>query len=409
MASNKFLTIADISYKSADSLHNAFGFTKKVNRSYDDRFAKTGAKIGSVTNARLPTMSRFSADTSSVNIDIQALNDKGMPVSLNKNYQRAFAIDEVDMALSIDDFSERYLNPHLLSLSAEIDRDGLLLARQYAQNTVGTPGTLVNSLAEVQALFAGARRKLVENLAPAGSDLYMAATPGLNELGYTYMTSLFNPQGGISDLQTAGIVGTASGLKFFETQQVPTYSAGTYSGTPVTNGANQSGGTLVTNGWGAGTTLDVGAVFTVAGVFAVNAQSKASLGYLQQFTVTAKNAAGAAQTLSISPEIVGPGEARQNVSALPANGAAIVVVGATTVVADMGIAFHKDAFIFATADIAPPTAGAEGYTASAPELGLSICVSKQFDIRSRQTLMRLDVLGGWAPLYPQLATKVIYS
>lgn len=417
MTTNKFIDIGDVTFASAEVLTSYFGFTKKVNRSYDERFARTGAKIGSVTQARLPGMFRFTEDTSSTAIDIQALNDASMPVTLNKNYQRSFAVDLVDMSLSVDDFTKRYMVAAMKSIAAEIDRDGLLLARQYAQNAVGTPGTTPNSLTSVQALFGAARRKQVEQLTPEGDMIYVAAPASLNELGYTYMTQLFNPQNVIGDLQKEGIVAVASAMNFFESQLVPTYSAGTYGGTPLTNGANQTGSTLNTDGWSAGTTLNVGATFTIEDVYEINAQTKESLGYLKQFTVTAKNAAGATQALQISPAIVGPGDPRQNVSALPGDGKAITVLGATGVTANMGVSFHKDAFIFATADITPSNSGggdlsgnggADFFTASLPEVGLSLNCSRQYDIRSRQMLIRLDVLGGWAPLYPQLATKIIY-
>lgn len=418
MATNQFFDIGDVTFKSAESLHAYFGFTDKVNRSYDDRFARTGAKIGNVTQARLPGMFRFTADTSSTAIDIQGLNDGVMPVTLNKNYQRAFAVDLVDMSLSVDDFHNRYMVPALQSLAAEVDRDGLLTGLQYAQNAVGTPGTAPNSLQTLQALFGAAYRKEVENLAPVGDKIWVASNPAMNELGYTYMTTLFNPQAVVSDLQLTGVVGVASNMYFHTSQLQPSYTTGVYTGAGAVNGVNQSGSTLITNTWGATTTLDVGATFTVAGVFAVNAQTKQSLGYLQQFSVTAKNAAGAAQTLQISPAIVGPGDPRQNVSKLPTTGDLITVLGATAVTSNMSLAYTKDAFIFATADISPSNAGggelsgnggADFFTASVPDLNLSLNCSRQYDIRSRQMLVRLDLLGGWAPLYPQLATKIIHS
>ena len=406
MAQNRFLTIADITYASADVLHNAFGFTSKVNRSYDDRFKRSGAKVGTVTNMRLPAQFRFSSGS---DIDIQALNDASMPLTLNKLYQRSFQMDSVDLTMSIDDFEGRYLKPAMLSMAAEVDLDGLLLARQFANNAVGTPGTAPNSTATFQALVGAARRKMVENLAPAGETLYMVAPPPVNELGYTYLTNVFNPQNVIGEQYTSGVIARAGGFDWMETQLVPNYKNGTYGGTPLTNGANQSGSTLNTDGWSVGTTLDVGTVFTIADVFEVNPQTKESLGYLKQFTVTAKNAAGAVQALSISPAIIGPGDPRQNVSALPADGKAITVLGATGADDTMAIAFHKNAFVFGTADLDAATDGATSYTASVPELGLSCRVVKQFDIRSNANVMRIDLLGGWAPLYPQLATKVIFG
>jgi hypothetical protein len=419
MASNKFVDIGDISFMSAEYLHNTGGVLKRVNRSYDDRFAKTGAKIGNVTQARLPTASKFNTDTSSTNIELQALNDKGMPVTLNKNYQRSFAVDAVDLTLSVDDFMKRYMEPHLRSMSAQIERDIMLGLQAYSPNAVGTPGTAINSLATLQALVGGARQKLVENLAPIGDKFYMACSPALSALGYTYATSLFNPQGAISDLATSGTISNLGGFEWFETTLSPAMKAPTYGGTPVTNGANQSGSSLVTDGWTATTTtLPAGTVVTIADVYAINPETKESLGYLKQFTVTAASVTDGAgnSTLALSPEIIGPSDPRQNVSALPGDGKAITVLGATTVGSEAGYFFHKDAIIFATADITPSgfgggtgQGGAEFFTASAPDLDLSVHVSRQYDIRSRQFLMRLDVLGGVAPLYPQLGGKAIFK
>lgn len=414
---NKFFDIGDISFMSAESLTSYFGFTNNVNRSYDGRFAQTGAKIGSVTQARLPGQFRFSADTSSTAIDLQALNDGAMPVTLTKNYQRSFAVDLVDLSLSVDDFHERYMKPAMLSLAAEIDRDGLLTALAYAENAVGTPGTAITSLTALQALFAAAYRKEVEHLAPVNEKLWVASMPALNELGYTYMTTLFNPQAVVSDLQEKGVIAVASNLNFMTSQLQPSYTVNTYSGSPVVNGTNQSGNSIITGSWGAGSSLAVGTTITFAGVYDVNPQTKQSLGYLKQFSVTTATATGTAQTIQISPAIVGPGDPRQNVTRLPTTGDAVTVLGAAGSY-NMSMAYHKDAFIFATADIGPTNAGggeisggggADFFTASLPGLNMSVQCSRQFDIRSRQVLMRLDLLGGWQPLYPQLATKIIHS
>lgn len=409
MTQNIFKTIADVTFKSADVLSNSLGFTSKVNRNYDDRFARTGAKIGATTNMRLPGQFTFASGAA---IDIQPLSDRVMPLTLTKQYQRAFSVNSADLALSVDDFTERYTKPAMINMANEIDYDGLQLALQYANNLAGTPGTAPNSTATFQATVAAARRKLVENLAPMGEELYMVAPPIVNEYGYTYLTNVFNPQNVIGEQYTSGVIARAGGFSWMESQLVPNYSVGTYGGTPVTNGANQSGSSLVTDGWTATTTsLNVGAVFTIDGVYAVNAQTKESLGYLQQFTVTTKTVTDGAgnSTIAFSPAIVGPGSAAQNVSALPGDGATITVAGATGTTDNMAIAFHKNAFVFGTADLAPLNNGAVSKVVSIPELGLSCRVAMQDDIRSDSLLMRIDLLGGFAPLYPQLSAKVNFG
>jgi len=140
-------------------------------------------------------------------------------------------------------------------------------------------------------------------------------------------------------------------------------------------------------------------------------------GVLQELVVTAKNAAGAVQALSIEPAIVGPGEQRQNVASLPGAGALITVSGATALVGQkFALGYHKLAFTFANADYTgaegDPTGAIDAGTAQQrimlDDMGLSMTMTSQFDIRSNKILVRCDLLGGWAPIYPQLAVKAFY-
>lgn len=402
MITNKFLDISDITYSSADVLTNSFGFTKTVNREYDDRFARTGAKIGSVTNARLPAQFRFSSGAA---LDPQALNDKGMPVSLNKLYQRSFAVDSTDMTLSVDDFTGRYLTPAMLSMAAEIDYDGVQSMVKYVGNVVGTPGTAIDDQAELNSTVASARQLLSKNLAPVGEKKFMLGDSSWVSKGSIYNVNVFNPQGSVSAANSTGVVSTWGGFDWFETELAPVHTNGTRAGTLLVNGANQSGSTLTIDGITSGT-LAVGDTFTIANVYAVNAQTKETYSHLQQFSVVATPGSGTSQAFTISPEIVGPSDPRQNVSALPADNAAITVLGASAASTQFALAYTKDVMVFATADLDEITSGAESFRASIPELGLSVRVVKQFDIRSNQQLMRIDCLGGWAPLYPQLGVKI---
>lgn len=399
---NKFLDIGDITYMSAEVLTNSFGFTKTINREYDDRFARTGAKIGSVTNARLPAQFRFSSGAA---LDPQALNDKGMPVTLNKLYQRSFAIDSTDMTLSVDDFAGRYLKPAMLSMAAEIDTDGLLAMQKYVGNAVGTPGTAIDDQVEFNGTVSAARQLLSKNLAPVGEKKFMIGDSSWVSKGSVYNVNVFNPTGGISTQNTSGLVTSWGGFDWMETELVPVHTNGTRAGTLAINGADQAGSSLTIDGFSSGS-LAVGDVFTIPGVYAVNAQTKQAYSYLQQFTVTSTPGSGSSQAFGISPEIIGPGDPRQNVSALPADGALITVVGASAAASQLAFAYTKDVMVFATADLDEVTSGADSFRASVPELGLSVRVVKQFDIRSNQHLMRIDCLGGWAPLYPQLGVKV---
>lgn len=414
---NELLVIGDMANEAEVSLTNALGFTKTVNRSYDDRFARTGAKIGSVANARLPAQFKFS---DGLDIDVQALEDASRPVVLNKNYQRSWSLDRSEAYLSIDEMSSRYIRPAMLSMAAQIDSDGRALANRFTFNTAGAPGATYSTKDTYADLLIEARERIVESLGPTDETFSMVAGPRFVGDGFKYFgLTTFNPATTQGDAVTKGKIGgyEIAGFNIMEQQNLATYSTGVFSGTPAVNGASQSGNTLNTDGWGGSTTLDIGTVFTVASVFSVNEQTKLSTGVLQEFTVTAKNAAGASQALQIEPAIFGPGTQRQNVSALPGDGALLTVAGASALSGQkFALGYHKLAFTFANADYTgsegDPTGAIAAGTASQrimlDDVGLSMTMTSQFDIRSNKILVRCDLLGGWAPIYPQLSVKAFY-
>jgi hypothetical protein len=192
-------------------------------------------------------------------------------------------------------------------------------------------------------------------------------------------------------------------------QNVGRHVNGTFTGTPLVNGANQTGSSLVTDGWGANSFLNVGDAFTIAGVYSVNPQTYVSTGNLMSFTVTAASVtAGGASTLSISPAIVTDG-GYKNVTAAPADNAALTVVGASGVGYNQAIAFHRDALMMASVDLPVPVGVERASYMRDPESGIGIRMVQQYDIRTDAFVTRFDVMIAWASLYPQLAVRIITS
>jgi hypothetical protein len=143
-------------------------------------------------------------------------------------------------------------------------------------------------------------------------------------------------------------------------------------------------------------------VFTIANVYAVHPESRLSTGVLQQFVVTADYAGGGG-TVSIYPSIVASG-ALQTVNAAPADNAAITVFGTASDTTTTSLAFHKDAFTFATADLVMP----KGVDFAAREVydGISIRVVRQYDVNNDAFPCRLDILYGYKAIRPQLACRI---
>jgi hypothetical protein len=154
----------------------------------------------------------------------------------------------------------------------------------------------------------------------------------------------------------------------------------------------------------AGGTLTKGTTITLPGVFAVNPQSRVSTGVLANFVVTADVLAGAT-SIPISPAIVVSG-AFQNVSASPTSGAPYVILGAASTSYACNVGYHKDAFTLAMVPMwAPP--GGKGVIDVAQESykGFTLKVTDFYDGMNDNSIMRIDVLYGWAATYPELSTK----
>ena len=148
--------------------------------------------------------------------------------------------------------------------------------------------------------------------------------------------------------------------------------------------------------------ISAGDVFTIAGVFKVHPETKVSTGVLQQFVVTAAASSGAT-SLAISPAIVATGAGR-NVSAVPADNAAISFLGTASTAVGTSMLYQQEAFAFATADLVMPS-GVDFATREVLD-GISMRIVRQYDINEDRFPARLDVHYGYKTLRPQLACRL---
>lgn len=404
-AANTLLTISMITKEALRILENNLAFTKRVNRQYDEKFAIEGAKIGYTVNARKPV--RYIVTTGQA-LQLQDATETSVPVTLTTQDHVDFQFSSADLALSVDDFSNRFLKPAVSALANKIDSNGLKLYHQI-YNAVGTPGTTPNAL--LVYLMAGVA--LDNSAAPMDGMRSLVITPKMQATMVDALKGLFQQATAIANQYIKGTMGTAGGFEWAMDQNCPTHTVGALGGVPLTNGAGQVGASLITDGWtaAAATRLKKGDVITVDGVFGVNPQSRESTGELQQFTVTADAASDGAgnMTIPISPAIVIAGP-YQTVTGAPADGAAILTFGHASnfanKVSPQGVAFHRDAFTLVTADLPVPNGVDKASRISDKQLGISLRMVRDYDINTDQWPCRIDVLYGWATLRPELACRV---
>lgn len=401
---NTLLTIGMITKEALRVLENELTFTKRVNREYDSHFGKAGAKIGDTINIRKPT--RY-VGRRTATLNIESTVESFIPLTLNTQYGTDLAFTSAELALSLDDFSEQVIAPAVASIANMIDFDGLQLYKNIS-NAVGTPGTT-----PATALVVLASGVKMDNEAAASGGRCLVLNPLAQATIVNALTAIFNPSKQISDQYLKGSMGSAFGFEFLMDQNVAVHTVGTYGGTSLVDGTTAQGATsLQTDGWTATTTtLNVGDIFTVAGVNSVNPQSRQSNGELRQFVVTTKTVTdGSGNSLiAFLPAMIAPvggaSVANQTIDALPVNNAAVTVFGASTTVTPQNLAFSKDAFTFATVDL-PNLPGVESSVVTSKKLGMSIRLTRGADLINDRAINRLDLLGGWATTRSELACRI---
>jgi len=390
-----------ITRKALQILENNLVITRNVNRQYDDSFAVSGAKIGSTLRIRLPDRALVTDGAA-----LGVADDQEQFTSLTVSSQKHVAVNftTAEMALSLDDFSERVLAPRISQLAASVDAD---VANAYASifNSVGTPGTTPAT----SAVLLAAQQKLNETAAPM-SQRYTTVNPAANAGLVEGMKGFFNPTDTISKQFKSGMMGTGV-LGFDEinmSQSIRQFTTGsrTATGATVTTTVSTQGqATLAITGTGT-QTIAAGDVFTIAGVYAVNPQTRESTGSLQQFVCTALNTAsgGAYANVAISPAIYTAAHALATVNAFPLASAAVTFVGTASTVYPQNLVYNKNAIAFATADLLMPQ-GVD-MASRANHNGISLRIVRQYDINNDRMPCRIDVLYGYGVIRPQLATRL---
>lgn len=394
---NSLLTPTAVTRKALQILHQKLSFIGSINRSYDDSFAKSGAKIGDSLKIRLPNQytvrsgaNLSTQDTTETSTTLQVATQKGVDVTFSSN----------ELTLSIDDFADRILNPAMSVLAANMEADALSMALDVynSVNNVGAAITLNKALA--------ARKILVDNLAPGNERTLLLNTQDNLDL-VDGLKGLFQDSNEIAKQYREGMVGRTAGFgTIYENTLLGSQTTGTAASatTYTVNGAvTTNGSTTVTVAVGA-TTFKKGDVFTVVGCNRVHPETKVDTGNLQQFVVTADYAGGAG-VLSFAPAINTTSGA-QNVTAggMP-NGAALTKVGGASAVYRPSLAYHKDAFAFATADLVMP--GGVDFAAREVFDGLSMRIVRQYAISTDTLPCRIDVLYGFKTIRAQLAARIL--
>lgn len=392
---NSLLTPTEIAKEGLMQLENAMGMGNLVHRQYKNEFVKKGDTV----TIRKPVKFTVTDGATRSNQDVTEQSDT---IVINKRKHVSWKFSTQDLTLTIQQMSERYIKPAAIVLANQIDSDLCALYKDLFWKA-GTPGTTPNAF----SLLGDMAEVLDNGAVPDDGQRCLVLDPAARWSMADALKTL-NNDNMASDFVRRGRLGNIANFDVYGNQNIKKHTVGVATGTPLVNGASQTGASLVTDGWTNSTTgilLD-GDQFTIAGVNSVNPVSKADTGQLQVFTVTADADSGATTgpaTLSITPSITTSG-AYQTVTASPADNAAITVIGTGGTAYSQNMAFHKNALALVTVPLELPESA--GFKARVNHRGVSIRIVKDYDIDADEEIIRMDVLYGTKAIYPELGGRL---
>lgn len=383
-----------VSKETAAILRNNLAFSKRVNRDWEDEYGnkQRGYPTGNTINIRKP--SRYTYRQGRVAAP-QTTTEPTIPLTLNQGGADIYFTSN-ELATGLQGMQKKIMAA-AVTIMTEIDRVGCELMRTATFNAIGTPGTPPATQALAVAALTGMQQRITEMGAPVkGPGRSLVMSPGLNSALVQGYSGLFNSQSRISKMNDDGLFLDGYGCYADVDQCVAQHTNGTQVNTGTAVAAGLSGSSIACAALAG--TITKGTKVSFPGVFAVNPQTRVSTGTLAQFVITA-DLSGGAVALPISPAMVTSGQF-QNVSNAT-TAANFTIFGAASATYSCSGMFHKDAFTLAMVDL--PALGGGIETTNFNEDGIAIRVSRGADIGNDLAVTRLDVLFGFAAVYPELS------
>lgn len=404
----------DITDRALMSFKNNCVMPRFVDRQYDKLWGQAGAKRGTTINLRYPPQYELRRGDKA---QPQGSQESFFPVTLGTPVGVDLDFTSQELLLTVDDFMNRFIKPAGLPIANAADADLCKLFKKV-YNFAGTPGTPATSLdTYLQA---------IENLALAGAPVEgeewsMVIDYRSNRSIITDLRGLFNPQRTISRQFDTARMGEAIGFKWSQDQNISIYTTGTGGSTPLVNGVPAANAASVVCDGAGGTVVNYLKEGDIVQFDAVNGIKVNTVelggvgedtGALMNFVCTAAvDSDGSGNfTIPIFPSLI-PSGPFQNITALPADNAAVTVFGAVSTyrakVTRNNLAFHRSAFVLGAVDLPLPGGMDMASRTTDEDTKLSMRFLRGFDIGENVFISRLDMLYVAACPRPQFACRVV--
>jgi hypothetical protein len=413
-----FLTSDKILDKAMDRFVDESVIVQLADGRYDKEW---GAKetVGDQIAIRLPIYARARRGEEA---DPQALDERAVFLKIPAAYGSDSYITDRQLSMELNDFTDQVLNPHMDAITSAVAKAACQTVVMGVSNFVGTPGVVPTSL----DTYTAAGRLLSQGGTPVGiSQRYMLVDAAMDELAAKAGRTFFNPTGAISEQYKTGSMtgqlGWFGGYTWYMEQALYQHTAGAVGAagtTPRVNGANQTGNSIITDGWNVSVNglLKRGDKLQFAGAFMVHPVLGTIYGDLQPFTVAADvNSDGGGNATITLTDAIEFGTPYANISAQIADNALISFWGLPAATMNtisgltftLGIAMHKSALVYASPDlILPQDVDRLSGMVRSKKLKNAIRLWRASDVNKGRVITRLDMLMGFLVGQPRKAVLI---
>lgn len=390
--SNTFNPSDLVSTQMVQSLHAKGNLINTVNTDYSADFTQKGYVPGQTVTIDIehqPTI------TSGRVASVQDVVNRTTSVTLGQ-FNGAFELTSIESRYDIDQW-RRYADSIAMRLMREMEIDGFNFALENIGNEVGTPGVEPGAL----KTWAEGRAKISDALGPM-RNCYGAISPLANVSLTDSLKNAQNPANTISNQYLTSRMKEGAGINFYESPSVARQTSGTQDNTtPVTNGAGQTGASLILDGLDNNATVTKGTHFTIGTVFAVDPETKVKLSYLKEFAVTTDATADGSGdvTLAISPPIFDSTSPHQNVNITVPDGATITFKNVSSDTARANLIYDRDALSLVSVPLPAPLGDNNAKMSFKAYNGVQIRVGVgAWDAIGDKQILRVDAVWAWAKL-----------
>ena len=380
----------------------------------------TGAKVGDTIRVRRPAffgVDEFSRTSGAPNTEviIQDAFENSVNLVIEKHFDVSFEVSSKELALAVDDFNERLLQPAMSALSQKIDSYALTkianLGGLYDGNSFAAP----NSLATV----AGIVEKMNKQNIPM-TNRKLVVSPAMQTALYSidaFTRADFRGGGFTSPVQEATL-GKFMGMDVMMSQVLPQHTPGNALTVPLSDlvgainnvGGYSEGVTTIAIDGLANATLNTDDGINVGDTISVTYSD----GVVRDHVVTSAavvSGTGTVASLNIFPGLYGvitsAPSASHNRPIVVADNAVITIKGGTNAVTSytQGAAFHPSAFQMVF--VPQPNPMGPGTSSSTVNYnGMSLRVLQSYDHVKKRDLISVDCLVGVAAVDGRLGVRV---